>query len=77
MSDITSVSQLTDVDPTQCYYEALKSLIDRYGLNVAYPDNTFRGEQAMTRAEAVQLLNQALDRMTELIAASVAAPKNA
>jgi S-layer homology domain len=53
MSDITSVSQLTDVDPTQCYYKDLQSLIERYGISVGYSDNTFRGEQAMTRAEAV------------------------
>jgi S-layer homology domain len=70
MSDITSVSQLTDVDPTQCYYKDLQSLIERYGISVEYSDNTFRGEQTMTRAEAVQLVNQALDRVLELIAAS-------
>ncbi len=72
MSDITSVSQLTDIDPTQCYYKDLQSLIERYGISVGYSDNTFRGEQAMTRAEAVQLVNQALDRVLELIAASEA-----
>jgi S-layer homology domain len=70
MSEIISVSQLTDVNSTQCYYKDLQSLIERYGIGIGYSDNTFRAEQAMTRAEAVQLVNQALDRLLELIAAS-------
>jgi len=73
MTTITSVSQLKDVKPTDCYFKDLQSLIERYGISVGYPDGTFRANEPLSRAEAVSLLNQALDRVLELIAASEAA----
>lgn len=42
MSQVTSVSELRDVQPTAWAYEALKSLVERYGCIVGYPDRTFR-----------------------------------
>lgn len=69
-SPITSVSQLTDVKPTDWYFNDLQSLIERFGMDVGYEDYTFRGQQALTRAEAVTFLNQALERVVELIEAS-------
>ena len=76
MTDITSVSQLKDVKPTDCYFKDLQSLIERYGISVGYPDGTFRPNEPLSRAEAVSLLNRALDQLNELIAASVAASED-
>jgi hypothetical protein len=40
MEQITSVSELRDVSPTEWAYEALRSLVERYGCIVGYPDQT-------------------------------------
>jgi porin len=64
---VTSVSQLTDVQPSDWAFEALRSLVERYGAIAGYPDGTFRGNRAMTRYEFAAALNAALDRINELI----------
>ncbi|MER3433135.1 MAG: hypothetical protein C4288_06830 [Leptolyngbya sp. ERB_1_1] len=69
---ITSVSQLTDVRPTDWAFQALQSLVERYGCIAGYPDRTYRGNRAMTRYEFAAGLNACLDRVNELIAASTA-----
>jgi hypothetical protein len=43
MLQVTSVSQLTDVRPTGWAFQALQSLVERYGCIVGYPDKTFCG----------------------------------
>lgn len=58
-----SVSQLTDIQPSDYYYQSLESLVERYGVNVAYPDNTFRANRPMTRGEFAVFLNSALDKL--------------
>lgn len=70
IAQVTSVSQLSDVQPTDWAFQALQSLIERYGVIAGYPDDTFRGNRAMTRYEFAAGLNAALDRVNELIAAS-------
>jgi hypothetical protein len=67
MNQVTSVTQLSDVQPTDWAYEALRSLIDRYGVIAGYPDGTFRGNRAMTRYEFAAGLNAALTRISEII----------
>ena len=62
---VTSVSQFSDVKPTDWAYQALSNLVDRYGCVAGYPNGTFKGGQAMTRYEAAALLNACLDRVTE------------
>ncbi len=69
---VTSVSQLRDVQPTDWAFQALQSLVERYGVIAGYPDGTFRGNRAMTRYEFAAGLNAALARIDELIAASTA-----
>ena len=64
---ITSVSQLTDVKPTDWYFNDLQSLIERFGIAVGYEDYTFKGSQSMTRAEVVSFLNRALERVEQMI----------
>jgi hypothetical protein len=72
LGQVTSVSQLSDVAPTDWAFQALQSLIERYGCISGYPDGSFRGNRAMTRYEFAAGLNQCLDRITELIAAATA-----
>ena len=63
---VTSVSQLSDVRPSDWAYQALNNLVDRYGCVAGYPNGTFGGAKAMTRFEAAALLNACLDRVTEV-----------
>ncbi|MBD2102213.1 carbohydrate porin [Leptolyngbya sp. FACHB-261] len=72
MDQVTSVSQLSDVRPTDWAFQALQSLVERYGVIAGYPDGTFRGNRALTRYEFAAGLNAALDRVNELIAAGLA-----
>ncbi|MEG4586076.1 iron uptake porin [Microcoleus sp. MOSTC5] len=66
---VTSVSQLSDVRPTDWAFQALQSLVERYGCIAGYPDGTFRGNRAMTRYEFAAGLNACLDKVSELIQA--------
>lgn len=69
MAQLTSVSQLSDVQPTDWAFEALRSLVERYGCIVGYPDITYKGNRALTRYEFAAGVNACLDRVNELIAA--------
>lgn len=71
MSQVTSVSQLSDVQPTDWAFQALQSLVERYGCIAGYPDGTFRGDRPLTRYEFAAGLNACLDRVNELIAAGL------
>jgi hypothetical protein len=62
---VTSITQFTDVRPTDWAYQALSNLVERYGCVAGYPNGTFVGRQSMTRFEAAALLNACLDRVTE------------
>ncbi len=68
---VTSVSQLSDVQPTDWAFQALQSLVERYGCIAGYPDGTFRGNRALTRFEFAAGLNACLDRVTELLQAAL------
>jgi uncharacterized protein (UPF0261 family) len=63
---VTSVTQFSDVQPTDWAYQALSNLVERYGCVAGYPNGTFRGGRAMTRYEAAALMNACLDRVTEV-----------
>lgn len=69
MEQVTSVSQLNDVQPGDWAFQALQSLVERYGCIAGYPDSTFRGNRAITRYEFAAGVNACLDRVNELIAA--------
>ena len=62
---VTSVTQFSDVRPTDWAYQALSNLVERYGCVAGYPNGTFAGGKAMTRFEAAALLNACLERVTE------------
>jgi hypothetical protein len=69
---VSSVSQLSDVRPTDWAFTALQSLVERYGCIAGYPDRTFRGKQATSRYEFAAGLNACLDKINEIISAGLA-----
>jgi hypothetical protein len=72
LPQVTSISELRDVEPTAWAYEALRSLVERYGCIVGYPDRTFRGNRALTRWEFAAGLNACLNTMERLLQENVA-----
>ncbi len=70
-SQVTNVNQLRDVSPTDWAYEALRSLVDRYGCIVGFPNQTYRGNQALSRYEFAAGLNSCLNQIERLIASQV------
>ncbi|MCM1982076.1 iron uptake porin [Lyngbya confervoides] len=65
---VTSVSQLSDVQPTDWAFQAVQSLVERYGCVAGYPDGTFRGNRAATRYELAALVNACLDNISDQFA---------
>ncbi|HYW17907.1 MAG TPA: iron uptake porin [Nodularia sp. (in: cyanobacteria)] len=72
MGQVTSVSQFSDVQPTDWAFQSLQSLVERYGCIAGYPNSTYRGNRALTRYEFAAGLNACLDRVNELIATATA-----
>lgn len=66
-AQITSVSQIKDAKPTDKHYQALQSLVERYGI---ISDNPFRANDPLTREDFVVLLNKSLDMLVELAAST-------
>ncbi len=71
-NQVTNVNQLRDVSPTDWAYEALRSLVDRYGCIAGFPNQTYRGNQALSRYEFAAGLNSCLNQIERLIASSEA-----
>ena len=80
MARVTSVSQLRDVHPTDWVFQALQSLVERYGCIAGYPapaalgrqHQTFRGNRTLTRWEFAAGLNACMEQIERLIAESEA-----
>ncbi|NMG18258.1 iron uptake porin [Brasilonema bromeliae] len=70
MTQINSVSQLSDVTPTDWAFQAVQSLVERYGCIAGYLDKTYRGNRALSRYEFAAGLNACINRINELIAES-------
>ncbi len=71
MAQVTSVNRLSDVQPTDWAFQALQSLIERYGAIAGYPNGAYRDNRVMTRYEFAVKINAALERVNELIAAGL------
>ena len=54
-AQVHSVESLQDVEPEDWAYEALRSLIERYGLVSGYADSTFRGDRSLSRYDFAAL----------------------
>jgi hypothetical protein len=70
LDQVTNVNQLSDVRPTDWAYEALRSLVERYGCIAGYPDGTFRGNRAMSRYEFAAGVNACLQQIERIIQSS-------
>ena len=85
MSQVTNVEQLRDVSPTDWAYEALRSLVERYSdalpdapdgdagshpCLAGFPNQTYRGDRALSRYEFAAGLNSCLNQIEGLIASS-------
>ena len=67
LEQVTNVSQLRDVSPGDWAFEALRSLVERYGCIAGYPDGTYRGNRSLTRYEFAAGLNACLQQIERLI----------
>lgn len=55
----TSVSQITDIIETDPGYNAVKNLIENYGVTIIYDDNTFKAKEPLKRGDFIVALNSA------------------
>ena len=69
-NQVNNVYQLRDVAPTDWAYEALRSLVGRYGCIAGFPDRSYRGNRTLSRYEFAAGLNSCLNQIERLIAAS-------
>lgn len=65
MAQVTSVTQLRDVEKTNWAYQAITNLVEKYGCVAGYPGNTFKPGQSASRAELAAITSACLDRITE------------
>lgn len=67
IAQVTSVSELSDVQPGDWAFTALQRLVEEYGCLEGYPDRTYRGNRALTRYEFAAGLNACLDVVIQLV----------
>jgi len=67
IAQVTSVSQLSDVKPTDWAFQAIQSLVERYSCITGYPGQIYRGNRALTRYEFAAGLNKCLSQIDDLI----------
>ena len=63
IEQVPNVSELRDVSPGDWAYEALRSLIERYGCISGYAARTFQGHRALSRYEFASGLKACLAQM--------------
>lgn len=66
LSQIHSVSQLSDVSPDDWAFEALRSLVERYNCIVGFPDRFYRGDRPLSRYEFAVAFNSCLQKIQSL-----------
>jgi Carbohydrate-selective porin, OprB family/S-layer homology domain len=72
LAQVTSVSQLSDVNPSDWAFQALQSLVERYRCIIGYPDNTYQGDRTLSRYEFAAGLETCLNQVNKLITAGTA-----
>jgi len=70
VAQVSSVSELIDVDPNGWAFQALKSLVERYGCIEGHPSKKYLGNRPLIRYEFAAGLNACLDKISEQIAAA-------
>jgi hypothetical protein len=69
MAQVASVSQLKDVLPTDWAFQALQTLVERYGCIAGYPNGTYHGVRTLNRFEFAASLNTCLDNLSQTLLA--------
>lgn len=72
LGQVTSVSQFSDVQPSDWAFKALQNLVERYRCVAGSPNGTFRGNRTLTRFEFAAALNSCLDSINEILATATA-----
>jgi hypothetical protein len=72
LGQVTSVSQFSDVQPSDWAFKALQNLVERYRCVAGSPNGTFRGNRTLTRFEFAAALNACLDSINEILATATA-----
>ncbi len=67
LGQVRSVAELQDVQPSDWAYQAIKALVEKYGVVTGYGDRTFRGNQSLSRDEFVAGLNQVATKIEQLL----------
>lgn len=67
-----TVSQLSDVKPTDWAFTALQSLVERYACIAGNPDRAYKGDRAISRNEFSAGLNTCLDKISGLLSSGLA-----
>jgi hypothetical protein len=67
---VTNVNQLRDVAPTDWAFEALQSLVERYGCIAGFPNQTYRGAKPLSRYEFAAGLNACMNQIERLVASN-------
>ncbi len=71
LAQMTSVSQLSDVNSGDWAFQALQSLREKYKCIVGYPDRTYRGDRTLTRYEFASALETCLNQINSLVAKNI------
>jgi hypothetical protein len=67
LSQVNSVSELSDVDPNSWAFQALKNVVERFGCLEGYPNKTYLGNKSLSRYEFAAGLNACLEKVNDLI----------
>ncbi|NET56682.1 MAG: iron uptake porin [Symploca sp. SIO2E6] len=66
LDQVIDVHQLRDIDPF--WFEALETMVNKYGCLVGYPDNTYRGARPITRYEMAAALASCMENIQRFLA---------
>ena len=65
MAQVQSVDQLSDVQPTDWAYQAVKALVEKYGALSGYTDGTFRGDRPLSRYEFAAAVRRVMGQVEQ------------
>jgi Carbohydrate-selective porin, OprB family/S-layer homology domain len=66
MAQLRSVNELSDIQPSDWAYQAVKTLIERYDVMTGYTDKTFRGNRPLSRYEFAAAMNAVIIKIQQL-----------
>lgn len=71
------VSEMSDVRPDHWATQALKTVVDKYGLMEGFPDKTFKGGRTLTRYEFAAALRRVMEVMEQKLGQGQGLPEEA